>query len=239
MSEPRPDPQQDIPEDAPPTMAQSLLRSAIGLALFALLTAGLIALTQVQTADRIAEEVRKARSKALYEIAPAHTHNNDILGESFGIVSQQLGLEEVRPAFIARQDGAPVTMVLPVRAPDGYTGPIRLIVGIEVASDRISGVRVTQHKETPGLGDKIEIKKSDWIRAFEQRSLANTSQQAWQVKKDGGEFDQLTGATITPRAIVAAVYRALQFYQAHRESLLQQQPGSVYNADNTAQQEAF
>ncbi len=234
MSDSKPEAPLDAQHEAPPSMAQSLLRSAIGLALFALLTAGLIALTQVQTADRIAEEVRKARSKALYEIAPAETHNNDILSESFGVLSQDLGLVEVRPAFVAKQDGQPVTLVLPVRAPDGYTGPIRLIVGIDVATHRISGVRVTQHKETPGLGDKIEIKKSDWVRSFEQRSLSNTDRDAWQVKKDGGDFDQLTGATITPRAIVGAVHRALQFYHAHREHLLQQTPGSIYRADDAA-----
>lgn len=221
---------------AAPSMAQSIARSAMGLAIFAILTAGLIALTQVQTSDRIAQEIRKARSKALYEIAPEHTHNNDLLGESFGVQSRQLGLTEVRQAYVARQDGQPITVLLPVRAPDGYTGPIRMIVGIDVASGQLSGVRVTQHKETPGLGDKIEAKKSDWIFSFDGRSLSNTAESAWQVKKDGGEFDQLTGATITPRTIVRSVHRALLFYQAHKEQLLQQQPGSIYNTEQAGGQ---
>lgn len=219
-------------EAASPSMLQSIIRSAIGLSLFAILTAGIIALTQVQTADRIAEEVRKARSKALYEIAPEASHNNDILGESFGIKSAALGLEEVRQAYIAKQDGKPVTLLLPVRAPDGYTGPIRLIVGIDVSTDTLSGVRVTQHKETPGLGDKIERRKSDWILGFDGKSLSNPNEDQWRVQKDGGEFDQLTGATITPRAIVASVYRALRFYQTHREALLTQAPGSTFAPDD-------
>ncbi len=229
MSEQPASDQQPEQQDATPSMAQSIGRSAFGLALFAVLTAGLIALTQVQTSDRIAQEIRKARSKALYEIAPAYTHNNDLLGESFGVQSAQLGLQEVRQAYVARQDGMPVTVLLPVRAPDGYTGPIRMIVGIDVATGSLSGVRVTQHKETPGLGDKIEAKKSDWIFSFDGRSLNNTPEDAWQVQKDGGDFDQLTGATITPRTIVRSVHRALLFYQAHKEQLLQQAPGSVYH----------
>src|SRR5690606_683614 len=100
-----------------------------------------------------------------------------------------------------------------------YTGPIRLIMSIDLKG-AIVGLRVIEHKETPGLGDKIDIKKSNWVRLFEGRSLENTVEAAWAVKKDGGEFDQMTGATITPRAIVNAVYKGLQYFQSHQAEIL-------------------
>jgi electron transport complex protein RnfG len=115
--------------------------------------------------------------------------------------------------------GSVDAVILPVIAPQGYTEAIRLIVGID-ASGTVIGVRVTQHKETPGLGDQIETTKSDWIYAFNQTSLRNPSLNQWLVKKDGGDFDQLTGATITPRAIVKAVKNSLEFFQANRALLL-------------------
>ncbi len=208
------------PEENNETMGQSIVRSIIGLSIFAIITAGLIAITQVATKDKIAEQVKIARSKALLEIVPLSDHNNDMLSDSFWLeATQALGLGEKSEAFIAKQDGVPTALILPVVAPEGYSGPIRLIVGINTTGI-IRGVRVIKHKETPGLGDKIDLKKSDWIRGFEGKSLENTTSENWKVKKDGGEFDQLTGATITPRAIVQAVYQALHYYRDHQTKLL-------------------
>jgi electron transport complex protein RnfG len=202
------------------TMFQSIIRSVIGLSIFAIVTAGLIAITQVSTKEIILEQINIARSKALLEIVPLSEHNNDMLADSFWLeATDSLGLGEKSEAFLAKQDGIPSTLILPVVAPEGYSGPIRLIVGIDISGE-IKGVRVIKHKETPGLGDKIDLKKSDWILSFEGKSLLNTSEDQWNVKKDGGEFDQLTGATITPRAIVKAIHRALIFYRDHRDALL-------------------
>jgi len=202
------------------TMTQSIIRSVIGLSIFAVITAGLIAITQVNTKDIILEQINIARSKALLEIVPLSEHNNDMLTDSFWLeATEALGLGEKSEAFMAKQDGVPTTIILPVVAPEGYSGPIRLIVGIDT-SGKIKGVRVIKHKETPGLGDKIDLKKSDWILDFEDKSLLNTSTDQWKVKKDGGVFDQLTGATITPRAIVKAVHQALVFYREHQVALL-------------------
>ena len=212
-----------------PTMAKSMLHSIIGLGIFAIVTAGFIALTQLSTADRIEEQIRLARSKALFEISPLDEHNNDLLSDAFTLQAQALGLTSAEQAFIAKQDGLPVALILPVIAPDGYTGSIRLIVGIDV-SGKIQGVRVTEHRETPGLGDKIDLKKSAWILGFEDKSLSRPGTEGWQVKKDGGEFDQLTGATITPRAIVRAVFRALRYFQENQAALLAQQPGTHFQA---------
>lgn len=210
------------------TMWSSIAKSVTGLALFAIITAGLIALTQVTTADRIEQQVRKAKAKALLDIVPLSEHNNDMLNEAYSIQASELGLEEPEQAFVARQDGLPVSLIIPLVAPDGYTGPIRMLIGIDMAG-QIKGVRVVEHKETPGLGDKIELQKSDWIRQFDGRSLDNTSRDQWKVKKEGGEFDQLTGATITPRAIVRAVRKALVFYRQHQSALLATKPGESFS----------
>ncbi len=103
-------------------------------------------------------------------------------------------------------------------APDGYSGNIRLLVGVQ-ADDTLSGVRVVAHRETPGLGDAIDEQRSDWVYGFDGKSLGNPPLAKWAVRKDGGHFDQLTGATITPRAIVRAVRRTLLYYRANREAL--------------------
>lgn len=204
------------------SMGRSILRSAWGLSLFAIITAGLIALTQVGTKERIQDQIKQARSKALLQIVPLGEFDNDLLDTAFWIeAEEQLGLKEAGEAFVALEQGAPKYFILPLVATDGYTGPIRLIMSVDLAGTVI-GLRVIEHKETPGLGDKIDIKKSDWIRSFRGRSLENTSESQWAVKKDGGDFDQLTGATITPRAIVNAVYKGLRYFDTHKTALFQQ-----------------
>jgi electron transport complex protein RnfG len=120
--------------------------------------------------------------------------------------------------YIARQGGKAVAVIIPVVAPDGYSGDIELIVGVN-REGTIAGVRALSHRETPGLGDKVDINKSDWVLGFEGRSLTNPDLNGWAVKKDKGVFDQFTGATITPRAVVAATLRALQFAEANRKTL--------------------
>lgn len=109
--------------------------------------------------------------------------------------------------YIARQDDRPVAAILEATAPDGYSGAIQLLVGVDF-SGTVLGTRVTEHHETPGLGDKIELRLSDWITHFSGKTIAAGNDAHWAVKKDGGDFDQFTGATITPRAVVNAVKRA-------------------------------
>jgi electron transport complex protein RnfG len=213
------------------TLAQSILRGAFGLSLFAVITAGLIALTQTGTAERIKAEIKKARAAALYEIVPLSEHDNDLLSDTFWIKAQALGLAEKREAFIARKNDQANILILPLVAPDGYTGEIHMVLGVNLAGE-ISGLRILKHKETPGLGDKIELKKSDWVLGFNGKSLTNTSKKAWAVKKDGGEFDQLTGATITPRVIVAAVYRALKVFDKYKDAIVNKTQGELIDLDN-------
>src|SRR5690606_16593793 len=120
-----------------------------------------------------------------------------------------------------RKGGQITGFILPAVAPEGYSGDIRMIIGIDV-DGRIAGVRVTSHAETPGLGDKVELRKHPWILSLNDRSLGDPASEQWAVKKDGGVFDQFTGATITPRAVVSKVRDTLQFYREHRAELLKQ-----------------
>ena len=202
----------------------SIRRNAAGLAIFATVTAGAIAVAQYLTADRIAHNIRAAESRALNELIPADRYDNDLLNDTLSVDSrfnqQLLGpLAADAAIYRARQNGEVTAVILPVVAPDGYTTNIDLIVGVN-RDGSLAGVRVVAHRETPGLGDKIEVRKSDWINSFAGRSLTDPAAERWAVKKDGGEFDQFTGATITPRAVVRAVKRALMFFDMHRELLL-------------------
>jgi Na+-translocating ferredoxin:NAD+ oxidoreductase subunit G len=201
-------------------LGQSISRNSVLLALFALGTTALIASTYLFTKDTIALQMRQAEEKALLDIVPRSRHDNSMLDDTIAVGPQDagLGLREEKRIYIARQSGTVVAVIVPVVAPDGYSGEIELIVGIN-SDGTIAGVRVLGHKETPGLGDKVDIKKSDWTLGFVGRSLTNPTLDGWAVKKDKGVFDQFTGATITPRAVVAATLRALQFAEANRATL--------------------
>lgn len=205
-------------------MIASIQKNAVGLGLFAIVTAGAIALAQVSTADRIETNQRLAQARALTEILPKGSYDNDLLQDWIGIdhrFNQQLlgPTSENAQIHVAKLEGEPIAFILPAVAPDGYTTHIKLLVGIRIDGS-LTGVRVTSHKETPGLGDKVDLKKSEWILSFNGKSLGNPVEEAWKVKKDGGDFDQFTGATITPRAVVQAVKQALTFYRLHQNLLL-------------------
>lgn len=201
-------------------LGQSITRNSVLLALFAVCTTLLITGTFLSTKDSIAAEKRRAEEKALLQIVPRERHDNSMLDDTItvGTEATALGLRETKTIYIARSNGQAITVILPVLAPDGYTGEIELIVGVN-NDGSIAGVRTLSHRETPGLGDKIDLKKSDWILSFDGRSLTNPPLSRWAVKKDKGAFDQFTGATITPRAVVSAVSRALQYAQTNRDNL--------------------
>ena len=201
-------------------LGQSITRNSILLALFAVCTTALIASTYLLTKDDIAAQKRLAEEKALLEIIPRDRHDNSMLDDNIpvGPNSAGLGLLEEKSVYVARQGDKAVAVIIPVVAPDGYSGEIELIVGVN-RDGTVAGVRALSHKETPGLGDKVDTRKSDWVGNFVGRSLTNPDLDGWAVKKDKGVFDQFTGATITPRAVVAATLRALQFAEANRKTL--------------------
>lgn len=201
-------------------LGQSITRNSFLLAVFAVCTTVLITGTFLSTKDRIAQEKRLAEEKALLEIVPRNKHDNSMLEDTLAVGpgTAGLNLREDKSIYIARSNGRAITVIIPAVAPDGYTGDIELIVGVN-ADGTIAGVRALSHRETPGLGDKVDLKKSDWILSFNGRSLNNPAIAKWGVKKDKGVFDQFTGATITPRAVVAATRRALEYAKENQKVL--------------------
>ena len=201
-------------------LGKSITRNAVLLALFAVATGLLLAGSYLLTKDRIAAEIRKAEEKALLQIVPRERHDNSMLDDTLpvGAEATELGLRSDKSIYLARQEGKVVAAILPATARDGYSGDIDLIVGVN-NDGSIAGVRVLAHKETPGLGDKVDLNKSDWVLDFNGRSLANPLPAGWAVKKEQGVFDAFTGATITPRAVITATRKVLEYAEANRETL--------------------
>jgi electron transport complex protein RnfG len=197
---------------------RTTVRLALILGVIAAVAAGLIAGTVALTGERIAAEQRRAELAALAAVLPEGYDNDPLADYVIVRAPDALGLAEPVPVLRARRAGAVIGYVLRARAPDGYTGPIDLIIGVD-AQGRVIGVRVTRHAETPGLGDPIEHTKSPWIDGFRGRGLGDPSESGWAVRADGGEFDQFAGATITPRAVVGAVRRALTWFRDNRADL--------------------
>lgn len=196
------------------------VRGAWLLAAFAIAATGLLAIIHSATESSIAENKRQALLRQLNEVLPAEEYDNALVQDTHPIMQPEaLGLRDEEAFYVARKNGDVRCILLPAIARDGYSGDIKLLIGI-LSNGELSGVRVTEHKETPGLGDAIEVRKSDWILDFIGKSLNRPRPQYWAVKKDGGEFDGLTGATITPRAVVKAVKNALLYFDEHRASLL-------------------
>ena len=196
-----------------------VMRSGLLLGLIALLGTGLLAGVNQLTHERIVEQDRLRVLQQLNEIVPAASYDNDLLADRTDVEDASFFHHpDPVPVYRARMAGQAVAVLMIVTAPNGYNGDIRLIVGID-ADGTVLGVRVVAHRETPGLGDPIETGKSDWILGFAGKSLHNPENSGWAVKRDGGEFDQFTGATITPRAVVEAVHKALLYFAAHRQSL--------------------
>ncbi|HAB84448.1 MAG TPA: electron transport complex subunit RsxG [Pseudomonas sp.] len=214
-----------------PEISRSMLKNATVLGLFAIVTVGAVTLLQQGTAERIQAAERAAQVRALGEILPTGSYDNHLLDDSVLVQDRLLGNRSPLPAYIAIKDGRPSAVILQAIAPDGYSGAIHLLVGIH-ADGRVASVRVIGHRETPGLGDKIELAKSPWIRSFDGKSLTNPAADGWAVKKDRGEFDQFAGATITPRAVVGAVHRALQYFDAHKAELLAAEGATADAAGN-------
>ncbi|ENF84348.1 electron transport complex, RnfABCDGE type, G subunit [Escherichia coli P0305260.11] len=188
------------------TMLKTIRKHGITLALFAAGSTGLTAAINQMTKTTIAEQA-SLQQKALFDqVLPAERYNNALAQSCYLVTAPELGKGEHR-VYIAKQDDKPVAAVLEATAPDGYSGAIQLLVGADF-NGTVLGTRVTEHHETPGLGDKIELRLSDWITHFAGKKISGADDAHWAVKKDGGDFDQFTGATITPRAVVNAVKRA-------------------------------
>ncbi len=207
-------------------MFRSAARSAGLLLAYTVVGGAVLAAVYAVTHNTIQKNEDDARRKLVAETLTPGSYNNDLLQGQFTLPHDPLlgNGDTGSLAWQAREQGIPVAVVLEATAPDGYGGEISLLVGV-TRQGNISGVRVVEQHETPGLGDYIELAKSRWIHVFDGRSLSNTTDTGWQVKKDGGQFDYVTGATVTPRAVVKAVHHALQYVAAHQKILFSSHPG--------------
>ena len=200
-------------------IARSMGIAALILTGFAVVGTGLVAITYSGTKNIIAEAQRAALEASLNQLVPADRYDNRVTEDRLEVVAPEwLGTDQPVTIYRARKNGQPVALFATATVPDGYSGPIQLLIGV-YADGTLAGVRVLAHKETPGLGDGIEARRSPWILAFTGKSLTDPPLEQWKVKRDGGAFDQLTGATITPRAVVKAVRRFLEYVQKHQEQL--------------------
>jgi electron transport complex protein RnfG len=181
---------------------------------FCLLGSALLSFGDIKTHDVIATRLAEDLKASLEQVIPAEYYDNDLLKDTLLINSETL-------VYLAKKDGKVNAVAFMVTTNSGYSGAIKSIIGID-QQGQVLGVRVIAHAETPGLGDKIEEAKADWILSFNGHSLTDLTESQWKVKKDGGTFDQFSGATITPRAVVGSVYQGLQFFARHREALLKQ-----------------
>lgn len=207
----------DKPESTT-TLFEAIRNSGLGIGLFAILAAGIIAITQANTKQTIENNKAEAAARALFQIYPADIDAN-LYQHRVSIDGRSLGHTEMETAYQAINAGGVIGVILPVRSTQGYSGDIDLLVGVN-SDGTVQAVRVVDHRETPGLGDGIELAKSNWILSFNGKERLGSDDPLWAVKRDGGQFDQFTGATITPRAIVSATAQALDFFVANRDQLL-------------------
>ena len=199
---------------------RNALRTGAVLLVFASAATAILAATFDATRRAIEHNEQEAKLALIGQVLPAAQYDNDLLNSVKSLpASDLLGTHAASSVWIARKQGEAVGLVLEVIAPDGYSGEIALLIGIS-AEGTVTGVRVTAHRETPGLGDYIDIAKSRWITQFNAKSLSAPRESAWKVRQDGGAFDARAGATITPRAVVKAVKSALLYFVGHRAGLL-------------------
>jgi electron transport complex protein RnfG len=207
-----------------PAAVKMAIRTAVILFIFVIVFTAFLSGAYIWTKPALEASAAEEKMKLISEVLPRSAYDNDLLKDTLEIApSSILGLDETSTVYRARKGGQASAVVLEAVAPDGYSGKIRLLVAINLDGS-LAGVRVTQHKETPGLGDYIEPKKDKnktrpWITQFNGLSLTTVSDREWKVKKDGGRFDSVAGATVTPRAIIKAVRKATQYVAENREQL--------------------
>ncbi|WP_087016343.1 electron transport complex subunit RsxG [Thaumasiovibrio subtropicus] len=201
-------------------MLNAIKNNAKVLTIAAVLSTGLVAVTHYLTAPTIAHQQQQQLLKTLNEVIPSDIYDNDLANSCLMLTAPNaLSSQTPMPAYLATKQGEPTAIAIETIAPDGYNGTIRLIVGIALSGE-VLGVRVLEHAETPGLGDKIDLRVSNWVESFVGRLIDPSALAPWAVRKDGGQFDQFTGATITPRAVVNAVKRTGVYFLSEQATIV-------------------
>lgn len=202
-------------------MRKAIKKNANILAVFAIVCTAIVGLVHTLTKDKIEQQKQQQLLDRLSQVIDPNSYNNEIINDCIIIAPTEVSNTKGQTAYIATYNELPIAMAITATAPDGYNGNIDILVGIKI-NGLISGVRVLAHNETPGLGDKIELKRHNWITSFTNKKIAEEPDPRWNVAKDGGMFDQFTGATITPRAVVKAVHKTLIYFNENKESLFVQ-----------------
>lgn len=208
-----------------PTATGMATRTAVILVVFVAAFTAALAVVYTMTKPAIDASAAEEKMRTINEVLPSALYDNELLADTLTLPpTPELGQDDESIVYRGRLKGEPSTLVLETVATDGYAGKIRMLLALR-ANGEVAGVRVTQHKETPGLGDYIEPKKdknkaNPWITQFDGESLEKMPTPGeWKVKKDGGHFDSVAGATVTPRAVTKAVYKAVKFATENRERL--------------------
>jgi electron transport complex protein RnfG len=203
------------------TMVANGVRGALTLLAFTFVFTALMAGTYALTKDIVAKNQEDTERALIAQVLPAGSYDNNLLADKKEVPkadAKELGNDDASAIYLAKKSGKTVGAVVEATAPDGYAGKIKLLVGV-APNGQVLGVRVVDHKETPGLGDYIDAAISNWIDQFKGKSLGNPALERWKVKKDGGDFDSHAGATISPRAVVKALGKTLVYVDAHKAGL--------------------
>ncbi|MDR2452085.1 MAG: electron transport complex subunit RsxG [Candidatus Accumulibacter sp.] len=213
------------PADPPVTAVGVAARAACTLFLFTVVFVAILSGAHQWTLPAVEAAAAREKMKRIDEVLPRERYDNEPLDDAVTLeAAPELGFDEPARILRARRDGRIVALVVEAVAPDGYAGPIRLLIAFE-PDGRVIGARAVAHRETPGLGDYIDPRKDrdqarPWITQFDGLNPAAIDAREWRVKKDGGRFDALAGATVTPRAVIRAIRQAALFVAARRERIL-------------------
>ena len=193
--------------------------TAAAMIIFSLLASTALSISYFVTKTPIEESDARAKRIFLNQVIPSNLYDNNLVKDTISVEPNPLiGNKKNIDIYRAKKNNQVIAVIIETIAPDGYSGEIKTLVGLD-QEDKILGVRVITHKETPGLGDYIEIEKSQWIKNFDLRSLDKMTEKEWAVKKDGGDFDYVSGATITPRAVIKSTYKSLLYAKENKKRL--------------------
>ena len=193
--------------------------TATAMIIFSLLASTALSISYFVTKTPIEESDAKAKRTFLNQVIPSNLYDNNLVKDTISVEpSPLIGNKKNIDVYRAKKNNQVIAVIIETIAPDGYSGEIKTLVGID-QEDKILGVRVIIHKETPGLGDYIEIEKSQWIKNFDLKSLGKMTEKEWAVKKDGGSFDYVSGATISSRAVIKSTYKSLLYVKENKKRL--------------------
>ena len=193
--------------------------TASAMIIFSLVASAALSISYFLTKTPIEESDARAKRMFLNQVVPSNLYDNNLVKDTISVEPNPLiGNKKNIDIYRAKKNNQVIAVIIETIAPDGYSGEIKTLVGVD-QKDKILGVRVITHKETPGLGDYIEVDKSHWIKNFNLKSLDEMGEKEWAVKKDGGDFDYVSGATITYRAVIKSTYKSLLYVKENKKRL--------------------